>query len=461
MRLTSPLRVIADLPRLLWHPRRSREHIIAFQEQRLRQLVRHAYDNVPYYRRLFDEAGIKPADIRGLSDIERIPITTKATLQSVGGSEMLSREISPSKLIVRETNGSTGVPLKVRRQHMEQIVPVLFLWRVRRELGLRRDVRVTFLTKYGQSSSPRSLGSKARRQLQSLVGLRTWTRVSCTAPIEEVARQVVESNPDVIGGYASALNRLARELGDGQTKVRPRLLVSVAEQLSPTMRTRIEKVFGAPVRDTYAAYELGMIASECPRGGTYHICDDNVIVEVLKDHSSALAIDPGESGELIGTSLHFAAMPIIRYQLGDIVTRGPERCACGSPFTTLTAIQGRMNDFFPLPDGRLLHPYLIGTAVWKPSLEWMHQYQVIQQRRDRVLMRIVPLRHPNAGQIADLERVLGDVLGPLVQLSFQIVDNIPEEPNGKFRIYRSLVESEYNQSPERTNGEGHATGRQT
>lgn len=443
MRLTSPLRVLADLPRILWHPRTSRERIIAFQERRLRQLVRHAYENVPYYRRLFDEAGIKPADIRGLSDLEKIPVTTKATLQSLGRSEMLTSGIAPARLIARQTNGSTGVPLTVWRQRMEQLVPVLFLWRVRRALGLRRGLRVTFLTKFGPQPSSGSLGTRARKRLQNLLGLQTWKRVSCTAPINDVAREVEESNPDVLGGYANVLNRLARELGDGQTRVRPRLVVSVAEQLSPTMRARIEKVFAAPVRDTYAGYELGMIAWECPNGGTYHVCDDNVIVEVLKEDGESLAVSPGESGELIGTSLHFAAMPMIRYQLGDIVTRGPDRCACGAPFTTLTAIQGRMNDFFPLADGRVLHPYLIGSAVWQPSLEWMHQYQVIQERRDRVLMRIVPLRPPQPADVAELERVIGEVLGPMVELELEFVDDIPEEPNGKFRIYRSLVESEY------------------
>ena len=438
--MTSPLRVLADLPRLLRHPRASRQQIVAFQERRLRQLVRHAYDNVPYYRRLFDKVGLKPGDIRGLADLERIPITTKATLQSLGRSEMITSGIEPSQLIARQTNGSTGVPLTVWRQRMEQLVPVLFLWRVRRELGLRRSLRVTFLTKFGPSH--RSFGRRTRNRLQTLAGLETWKRVSCTAPIDDVAREVKKNNPDVLGGYASALNRLAGHLGDDQTRIRPRLIISVAEQLSPTMRTRIEKVFDAPVRDTYAGYELGMIAWECPDGGTYHVCDDNVIVEVLKEDGGSPALEPGESGQLIGTSLHFAAMPMIRYQLGDIVTRGPGRCACGAPFTTLTAIQGRMNDYFPLPDGRVLHPYLIGTAVWKPSLEWMHQYQVTQERRDRVVMRIVPVRHPNAGDIAELERAIGDVLGPRVEIAVELVDHIPEEPNGKFRIYRSLVESE-------------------
>lgn len=66
----------------------------------------------------------------------------------------------------------------------------------------------------------------------------------------------------------------------------------------------------------------------------------------------------GKSGEVVGTSLNYAAMPFIRYELGDVVTRGPERCACGSPFSTLAVIQGRVVNYFPLPDGRVLHPWL-------------------------------------------------------------------------------------------------------
>lgn len=436
MRLTSRLRVAADVPRLLRHPHGSRERIVAFQEQRLRQLVRHAYENVPYYRRLFDEAGVKPDDIRGLADLKRIPITTKATLQSLGGSEMLARGFTKSDLVKRETNGSTGIPVRVYRKRIEQVIPTTLLWRVRRELGLRRGLRVTFLAKYGPNMGPKSFPRRIRARLQRAFGVQTWTRVESTAPMNEVVARVRESKPDVIGGYAGVLNRLARELGDDQTDLRPRLILTVSEVLTPTMRARIEKVFRAPVRDTYSCYELGMIAWECPQGGTYHVCDDNVIIEIE-------GADDTNTGELIGTNLHFTAMPTIRYQLGDVVTRGPERCACGSPFTTLSAIQGRMNDYFPMPDGRLIHPYQIGLAVWTASFAWMHQYQVIQERRDRVVMRIDARRNPTVDEIGALEKAVSAVFGPDVAFSTQLVDDINDEVNGKFRIYRSFVESEY------------------
>ena len=427
--MTSSARVLADIPRLLRNPSGSREQIVAFQERRLRELVTHAYDNVPYYRRLFDDAGIEPRDIQRLSDLEKIPITTKATLQSLGGSDMIARGVSISSLIMRQTNGSTGIPLSVYRQRAEQLVPPLFLWRVMRDLGLSRGVRVTALVKGTYRGRSRSMVSRARRQLRRITGLRQWTRVDSTLPIDQVATLLRESKPDVISGYPGVLSRLARHLADGKNEVRPRLIVSTSELLTPAIRQRVESVFQTRVRDTYSCYELGLIASECPLGGTYHVCDDNAIVE----------IEP-HSGELIGTSLHFAAMPLIRYRLGDIVTRGPDRCRCGSPFTTLSSITGRTIDYFPLADGRLLHPHTIAAAVWSGGFAWMHQYQVIQERRDRVVMHVIPRRAPSREEVSKIERAGSDVVGPRVQFAVQLVEEIPDDPSGKFCAYRSLVE---------------------
>jgi phenylacetate-CoA ligase len=429
MRLTSPLRVAADIPRLWRHSGKSREEIIAFQEERLRRLVKHAYDNVPYYRRLFGDARIEPRDIPRLADIEKIPVTTKATLQALGGSDMLARGFSASSLVARSTNGSTGIPLTVYRQRAEQLLPAFFLWRVRRDLGLERDVRVTALVKGSFRARSQSIVSRGLGQLQRVTGVKRWTRVNSTLPIDQVAALLRASKPDVISGYPGVLARLAHHLADGKNDLHPRLVVAVAELRTPTMRERLETVFQAPVRDMYSCYEFGQVASECPLGGTYHVCDDNVIVD----------IDGQGSGELIGTSLHFAAMPIIRYRLGDIVTRGPDRCRCGSPFSTLSSITGRTIDYFPLADGRVLHPHSIAAAVWAGGLAWMHQYQVVQLERDRVVMYVIPRRTPTRDEVRGTEIAGGEVVGPRVEFAVQLVEEIPDDPSGKFCAYRSLV----------------------
>lgn len=432
MRMTSPARVLADIPRLLRHPRASRDQIIAFQEQRLRQLVTHAYENVAYYRRLFDDAGITPNEIRGLADLDRIPITTKSTLQALGGSDMIARGLSASSLITRRTSGSTGIPLTVYRQRAEQLLPAVFLWRVRRDLGLTRRVRVSALVAGSYRSRSRSITAKARRRLQRLVGIKDWTRIDSTLPIDRVATMLRDSKPDVISGYPGILSRLADHLSRESQQIRPRLIVSSAELLTPTMRQTIESVFQAPVRDTYSCYELGLLAWECPLGGTYHVCDDNTIVEIESEPDAG-------SGEVIGTSLHFAAMPIIRYRLGDIVTRGPEQCRCGSPFTTLSAINGRTVDYFTLPDGRLLHAQVVAGTVWSGEFPWIHQYQVVQERRDRVVMDIIPRREPTSYEVQEIERAAREVLGPRVDFSVRLVETIADDAAGKFSAYRSLV----------------------
>jgi phenylacetate-CoA ligase len=432
MRLMSRTRVLTDIPRLLRHPRASREQIIAFQARRLRELVRHAYDNVPYYRRLFDDAGITPNEIRGLADLDRIPITTKSTLQALGGSDMIARGLSTSSLIKRRTSGSTGIPLTLYRQRAEQLLPALFLRRVRGDLGLTRGARVSALVAGSYRPRSRSITSRGRRQLQRVAGIREWTRIDSTLPIDRVATLLRDSKPDVISGYPGILGRLAHHLSGESQQIQPRLIVSSAELLTPTMRESIEHVFQAPVRDTYSCYELGLLAWECPLGGTYHVCDDNAIVEIGSEAGA-------DSGELIGTSLHFAAMPIIRYRLGDIVTRGPDQCRCGSPFTTLASINGRTVDYVTLPDGSLLHTQVIDAVVWSGGFGWVHRYQVVQERRDRVVMHVIPRREPTRDEVQEIERAAREVLEHSVDFSVLLVEAIADDATGKFSTYRSQL----------------------
>src|SRR4030067_145534 len=89
------------------------DELRAIQLKQLKKMARHAYTNVPYYRRLFDSIGFKPEDIKTLEDIKKIPITRKADLKSFLASELLSENVSPVNLIRRHTSGSTGVPFNV------------------------------------------------------------------------------------------------------------------------------------------------------------------------------------------------------------------------------------------------------------------------------------------------------------------------------------------------------------
>jgi phenylacetate-CoA ligase len=160
---------------------------------------------------------------------------------------------------------------------------------------------------------------------------------------------------------------------------------------------------------------------------------------VLRDGRPA---EPGEHGELVATALHSFAMPFIRYAVGDMVTRGAAACVCGQPFGTIRQVQGRMIDYFVLPNGGLVHPYQL-TMGFLGVAPWIREYQLVQERTDRVVLRIVAFTPPSAEQTARVRQVLSQRLGSGVDVDVMVVSEIALAPSGKLRPSRSLVRSEY------------------
>jgi phenylacetate-CoA ligase len=169
-----------------------------------------------------------------------------------------------------------------------------------------------------------------------------------------------------------------------------------------------------------------------------------VILEVLHEGQP---VREGERGEVVATNLHAYAMPFIRYRLGDIATRGEYHPNCSQSFSSIRSIQGRMIDYFPLPDGRLIHPYQILASFIGGNDGWIKQYQLLQEREDRIVLRVQPAETPGAERLAALERSVVPILGPQVHFRVQLVDDIPLEESGKFRPSRSLVGSSSHELP--------------
>src|SRR3990172_5040742 len=116
--LTALLSLIRD-------PKREREEIVSFQNRQLRRLVTHAYENVHYYRKLFDRNRIKPQDIRSVEDLSIIPITSRKDIQSLSVEEVVSRGVNPNHLIDHKTSGSSGEPITIRLTWLEHTIFIL------------------------------------------------------------------------------------------------------------------------------------------------------------------------------------------------------------------------------------------------------------------------------------------------------------------------------------------------
>jgi len=412
----------------LWkHPRAGRKDIVAFQNRKLRHLIRHAYENVSYYRGLFDRAGIKPADIRTVDDLSIVPITEKKDLRACATEDILARGTDPDWLVVLITSGSSGSPFVVRRGRFEDHVINMFRIRAQRQYGLRIRDRTASVVLGGVQGEKRATFLTHLRQ-----ALCVYRRnvVKCLQPMHVICRTLERQNPDIITGYPSVLAHVAPLVQGLFSDKKLRYMVTGGESLSGIKRDAIERGFGVRVYNTFGAHESNLIAWECRDTGQYHVCDDSVVVEVLRDGRQAAE---GESGEVVLTALHSYAMPFIRYRLGDVVVNGSETCPCGQPFSTFQGIKGRVRDYFYLPDGRQVHPLEIILPVFAEDASWLDQFQMTQETKSRFVLRVAPLRMPKPDEQEHMQKEIEERLGEGGDFRMELVDHIPFEPSGKFK----------------------------
>jgi phenylacetate-CoA ligase len=422
------------------HAGASREQIVNFRDRQLRKLVQHAYRTIPYYRALWNEHGVHPDSIRGAADMPLLPAVVKTHFRAVPEIERVAAGFDPEMLIPTSSSGSSGRPFGIRRSWLEH--NLLFLARIRalRSYGVKRTDRTLNILnpKQVHARDSKALG----RALVALKLLPHQKRVSIHLDAEAIATEVRAFRPAMLSGYPNMLARVSDALQ--RHPVSPpslRVALTGAESLTPDLRRKIEERLGVPVRDQYGSNECNLMAWECAHGGPLHTSDDTVLVEVVGPDGAPVA--SGEHGEVVVTALHTFTMPLIRFRIGDVARQGSARCECGAPFATIQGVQGRMLDMFPLPDGRVIHAYFLSESLIMDDPDWIENFQLTQERIDRVTMRIVPRAEPTAARIEKLRALGAELLGEGVRFELSIVDSIPSELSGKFRPARSHVTSSY------------------
>jgi phenylacetate-CoA ligase len=243
----------------------------------------------------------------------------------------------------------------------------------------------------------------------------------------------------VLEGYAASTAAVADLMTeDDRKRLRLKFVAAGAEAVTPDRRRRIEEGFGARVFECYGSAEFNLIASECPQSGLLHICEGNVLVEVLQD---GRPVQPGEEGDAVITALHSYAMPLIRVSLGDRVRTGPPTCPCGAPFGTLVRVEGREDPMFPLPGGGVLPSYFLRLPLVE-RWPWVRQYQLVQERLDLLRLKVVAVDGVTdvAVHLEDWLRFSREQCGSEVQIVIEQVSEIPLGPGGKFQQLISMVE---------------------
>jgi phenylacetate-CoA ligase len=423
LRRRSTLAYLREYERDQW---RSADELDALQWQRLQTLIAHCWDNVPFYRRWWGDAGVSSAgDIRDRGDYARLPLLTKPVIR-----EYFESMIAPARrggLYYKTTGGSTGEPLRFgyTRESYERRVAVMFRgygWS-----GAHLGQRTVYL--WGAPvAAPAGFALFKDRLYHAAFNRRMLNAFDMNEQrMAEYADAIDRFRPETIVSYVGPLVELAAWVErHGRRIHRPQRILGAAEALHPHQRELIERVFGAPTYDTYGCREFMLIAAECEARDGLHINTDHLHVE--------FADGPDATGpsDLIVTDLHNDGMPMMRYVSGDLGTPGSKTCACGRCLPKLAKVDGRKLDALRLRDGRLL-PGEYVVYVFLP-ITVVKQYQVVQTHLDTLRVRVVP--GDGYGQDAEdaIRANIHKVTGDGVEVTFEQVDNIALTSSGKRRV---------------------------
>jgi phenylacetate-CoA ligase len=245
--------------------------------------------------------------------------------------------------------------------------------------------------------------------------------------------------PTVIVGYTNALFHLCRLIKEENIAFQsPRGVVTTAETLFPDQRKLIEEVMGCQVYDRYASSEVGPIAAECSAHDGLHLMMENTYMECLQEDKTQTP--DGQPGRVLITDLNNRAMPLIRYDLGDLaIIKPPSQCSCGRWHQRLEKIVGRLSNVITLPGGRLLFPEDLGEIFY--PLDSVRKFQIIHEEPTKIKVLLALKKKSDSVQLVDLmHKQLEEACGNGIELELSLVDDIPIERSGKHQICISKIQ---------------------
>lgn len=432
----SPALMDEEFERLRLSERWSAEKFLEYQRQQIVQLVRQAYEQVPYYRESWRKLGAVPSDIKTIDDFRKLPELKKEVVRN-SPLRLVNEGIPRHRLRKGHTSGSTGKPLHYYTTREAFSRKWAFVSRLRYWAGISDP----HFPRRAQFTGRDVFGASAKQPYR--INLPGNALVLSTTQISErTVRSYLDAifawDPVLIDGYPSALLilvRLAKEKGLEIPRIP--VIITTAETLDDETRAELAEAFRGSVYNQYSASEPSCFWSDC-EAENMHIHPESGYSEIVRDDGSP--VEPGEEGRILMTTFLNPAMPLIRYDIGDrAILASNDPCPCGRQMPRVERVVGRNEDIIYIPGrgyiGRL-DPVLKG-------LSGIIESQIVQEELDRLLVRIVPASDFRQEVLDLLEANMRKKVGEQVQIRFDVVSSIPRGANGKLRAVVSLVRDQY------------------
>jgi len=372
--------------------RRTNEELEKFQNISLKKMVKYAYQT-PLYRDKYKKAGINPRDIKGLNDIEKLPIITKEDIRKYSPNGIVPPNFNKKTAIISRTGGTTGESLPIYFDIYTVIKGMLGIVRALKEYDVDwKKTKMCLLIDLSERSFENEYFiNSIFPVIKPIVSQKNIQIFDLFDISSDAIKKIEKFQPEFIGGYPYALIQLAILKNKGYGKnISPRCIMSSGSYLDNYLRKLVEETFETKVYDFYAATESGPIAFEC-KNGYYHVHSDLIYPEFIRNGEH---VSSGEPGTLILTKLYGKGTPIIRYDgMDDVVTTLGNDCNCGLAGTLIKKIHGRKNDSILLPDGKMALPSFIETimseTVFETKANKIQRMQIIQHKIDNLEIKIL------------------------------------------------------------------------
>ena len=406
-----------------------RDYAEEMRNEALRETINIAYAEVPFYRRLYQEHGATPADIRSVDDLPKLPVVTKDMLVAAYPDECTRATGLPLNEL--STSGSTGRPFRslVDSDTHARTRALMFMRAMM--AGYRPGDPIV---QTGVDTARRGLKRiKDRLLAVSYVP----TDDMSDAALDRALAMMRRSKARFIMGLAQSLYLIAARAKERGFEHSLTAAVSWGSLLLPLHRRIIREAFGCATFDTYGISEGMQIAAQCPADhGEFHIFDQHVAVEFCRDGQP---VPTGETGDILLTRLNPGAMPYIRYKVGDLgAASSRECCSCGRTTPLMSSLTGRTADIVHTPGGNRLTVHFFSHHIGK--IPGIRSFQVHQNAIDKIHLQIA-----TDPEVTDDD--LASVIDRLIQhgdngleISFERVSEIGLEKSGKQKYIISNLE---------------------
>ena len=393
----------------------SEEQLKEYQNKRLKEIIEHCYENVPYYRNLFDKLKLKPNDFRDTDDLKKLPFLTKDIIKK-NFSSLTAKNVKKFKPFLYQTSGSTREPLKFYLDKTIHVLEFCYYWRHWSWAGYRLgNPFVQFSSQYFLKRNNKDFFSYSPLTKHLILN----SNLFCFDNLDRFVALLREYKPLFIRGYPSTLSTFALLLEKaGYHDIHFKAAFTVAEKLLGYQKQTIERIFDCPILDFYGHMESTVAVSQCPYG-SYHINPEYGVFS-LDEKEEIDSVKGKRIGEVIGTSLHNFAMPFLRYRIGDIAVIDPvqKSCECGRGLPLVSEVTGRVDDIIITPDERFI------TAAHGPFnfVDGILWYQLVQESKEKIVIKITKSEEASAQSIEnELRPSLQKMLGEKVAIIFEFI----------------------------------------